>query len=81
MQHCARDLQVQERLTQQIADLLDQHLEAKGVAVVLDAQHECMSLRGVRSVGARTVTSALRGRLRDDPAARAEFLALVHPGT
>lgn len=73
----ARDLQVQERLTVQVADWLEQHLEPKGVGVVLEAEHSCMSLRGVQKPGTRTVTSALRGRLRDDPRTRQEFLSLT----
>jgi GTP cyclohydrolase IA len=73
----ARSLQVQERLTTQIAGWLDEHLAPKGVGVVLEAEHLCMSLRGVQKRGARTVTSALRGRLRDDPRTRQEFLSLT----
>jgi GTP cyclohydrolase I len=75
--HFARDLQVQERLTEQIADWLDDHLRAKGIGVVLEAEHMCMSLRGVQKPGARTVTSALRGAVRDDPRTRQEFLDLA----
>jgi len=73
----SRELQVQERLTTQIADWLEQHLEPKGVGVVLEAEHMCMSLRGVCRPGARTVTSALRGLVRDDPRTRQEFLNLT----
>ena len=73
----ARDLQVQERLTTQVAGWLDDHLQPKGVGVVLEAEHLCMSLRGVQKPGARTVTSALHGLVRDDPRTRQEFLALV----
>jgi GTP cyclohydrolase IA len=73
----ARDLQVQERLTQQVADWLQQHLAPRGVGVVLEAEHLCMSLRGVRATGSRTVTSALRGLLRDDARTRAEFFSLT----
>jgi GTP cyclohydrolase IA len=73
----ARDLQIQERLTMQIADWLQQHLSPKGVGVVLEAEHLCMSLRGVQKFGARTVTSALHGVVRDDPRTRQEFLALT----
>ena len=76
----ARDLQVQERLAVQIADCLQQQLEPKGVGVVLEAEHLCMSLRGVQKFGARTVTSALHGLVRDDPATRQEFLALAKGG-
>ena len=73
----ARDLQIQERLTVQIADWLQEHLAPKGVGVVLEAEHMCMSLRGVQKFGARTVTSALHGLVRDDPRTRQEFLALT----
>ena len=73
----ARDLQVQERLTQQVADWLQEHLAPRGVGVVIEAEHLCMSLRGVRAVGARTITSALHGVLRDDPRSRGEFLSLA----
>jgi GTP cyclohydrolase I len=73
----ARDLQVQERLTQQIADWLQEHLEPKGVGVILEAEHLCMSLRGVQATGARTVTSALKGLLREDPRSRGELFALA----
>jgi GTP cyclohydrolase IA len=73
----ARDLQVQERLTVQIADWLQEQLEPKGVGVVLEAEHLCMSLRGVQKFGAKTVTSALHGSVRDDPRTRQEFLALT----
>ena len=75
--HFAAGLQVQERLTQQVADWLADHLAARGVGVVLEAEHLCMSLRGVRATGSRTVTSALRGDLRTDPRTRDEFLALT----
>jgi GTP cyclohydrolase IA len=71
----ARDLQVQERLTRQIADWVDDELEPEGVGVVLEAEHLCMSLRGVQARGARTVTSSLVGVLRDDERMRREFLA------
>ena len=71
----ARDLQVQERLTRQIADWIDDELEPVGVGVVLEAEHLCMSLRGVQARGARTVTSSLVGVLRDDERMRREFLA------
>jgi GTP cyclohydrolase IA len=73
----SRDLQIQERLTTQIADWLQSELDPKGVGVVLEAEHLCMSLRGVQKPGAKTVTSALRGRVRDDPRTRQEFLALT----
>jgi len=73
----ARDLQIQERLTKQIADWLDENLAAKAVGVVIEADHLCMSLRGVRAAGSRTVTSALHGLLRDDARSRQEFFALA----
>src|SRR5436305_560451 len=73
----ARDLQLQERLTVQIADWLEQELRPRGVGVVIGAEHMCMTIRGVRKPGARTVTSALRGSLRDDARTRQELLSLV----
>jgi len=73
----ARDLQLQERLTVQIADWLEQELEPRGVGVVLSAEHTCMTIRGVHKPGSRTVTSALRGLLRDDARTRQEFFSLV----
>ena len=73
----ARRLQLQERLTVQVADWLQVQLEPKGVGVVLEAEHQCMTLRGVQATGARTVTSTLHGRLRDDPRSRQEFFALT----
>lgn len=72
----ARRLQVQERLTKQVADWLQDHLEPKGVGVVIEAEHLCMSMRGVQARGCRTVTSALHGLLRGDARSRAEFFAL-----
>jgi GTP cyclohydrolase I len=75
----AHRAQTQERLTQQIAEHLDRHLAPRGVGVVIEAEHTCMSLRGVRAAGTRTVTSALLGTLRTDPASRAEFLSLSRP--
>jgi GTP cyclohydrolase I len=73
----ARDLQVQERLTRQVADWLQEHLAPRGVGVVIEAEHLCMSLRGVRAGGSRTTTSALLGLLREDARTRAEFLSLT----
>src|SRR5215475_13553099 len=77
VEHFASGLQVQERLTQQVADWLH---GARGVGVVVEAEHLCMSLRGVRARGSRTVTSALRGDLRTDARSRDEFLALTRHG-
>jgi GTP cyclohydrolase I len=73
----ARRLQVQERLTQQIATQLQEILGPKGVAVMIEAQHQCMSCRGVRKPGGTMITSAYLGEFRDDRARRAEFLELV----
>jgi GTP cyclohydrolase I len=73
----ARGLQVQERLTVQVANWLQEHLAPRGIGVVLEAEHLCMSLRGVQKPGARTVTSALHGLVRDDSRTRSEFLALA----
>ncbi len=73
----ARDLQLQERMTVQIADWLEQELAPRGVGVVLSAEHMCMTIRGIRKPGARTVTSAVRGKLRSDARTREEFFSLV----
>src|SRR5215208_4696520 len=77
----ARGLQVQERLTSQIAGWLQDELDPKGVGVVLEAEHMCMSLRGVQKHGARTVTSSLHGLVRDDARTRQEFLAFTERNT
>ncbi|HEU4812157.1 MAG TPA: GTP cyclohydrolase I FolE [Nocardioides sp.] len=76
----ARRAQTQERLTTQIADHLQERLSPVGVGVVIEAEHSCMNLRGARAEGARTITSTLRGTLREDPASRAEFLSLTRGG-
>ncbi|GIU81518.1 MAG: GTP cyclohydrolase I FolE [Acidobacteria bacterium] len=73
----ARRLQVQERLTQQIADTLFQQLKPLGVMVVIEAEHTCMTLRGVRKPGAKTVTSSVLGNFRRDARTRAEAMALI----
>jgi GTP cyclohydrolase IA len=75
----ARRLQVQERMTSQIADALVEFLKPQGVIVVIQCEHLCMSMRGVRRPGSRTITSAVRGQLRD-PATRAEAMGLVLGG-
>jgi GTP cyclohydrolase I len=75
----ARRPQVQERLTTQIADALVTHLKAQGVIVVVECEHLCMSMRGIRKPGSRTITSAVRGQLRD-PATRAEAMSLLLGG-
>jgi GTP cyclohydrolase IA len=72
--------QVQERLTKQVADWLQANLRPRGVGVVIEAEHLCMSLRGVRAVGATTLTSTLHGALREDPRSRAEFFTLAGLG-
>jgi GTP cyclohydrolase I len=73
----ARRPQVQERMTRQIADALDEHLKPRGVIVVIEAEHLCMGMRGIRKPGSTTVTSAVRGMFRDNPATRAEAMSLV----
>src|SRR5664280_684554 len=73
----ARDLQVQERLTVQVANWLQENLAPKGVGVVIEAEHMCMSMRGVKAGGSKTITSAMRGVLREDARSRQEFFALT----
>jgi GTP cyclohydrolase I len=73
----ARNLQVQERLTTQVADWLEGALDPRGVGVIVEAEHLCMSLRRVQKPGSRTVTSALRGLIKDDGRTRQEFLSLI----
>jgi GTP cyclohydrolase I len=73
----SRGVQTQERLTTRVADHLQRALDPLGVGVVIEAEHTCMSLRGARAEGTRTVTARLLGRLRDDARSRAEFLALT----
>lgn len=73
----ARGLQVQESLTQQIANCLEKELQPKGVGVVMEAEHTCMTLRGAKAAGSKAVTAALLGRLRNDPRTRQEFLSLI----
>ncbi|MEV7429999.1 MULTISPECIES: GTP cyclohydrolase I FolE [unclassified Nocardioides] len=77
----ARRPQVQERLTTQVADALVSILEARGVIVVIEAEHLCMTMRGVRKAGARTITSAVRGSFLTEPATRAEAMSLIRGGT
>ena len=74
----ARRPQVQERMTSQIADALVDTLEPRGVVVVIEAEHLCMTMRGVRKPGARTVTSAVRGSFRDNDNTRAEAMSLIY---
>jgi GTP cyclohydrolase IA len=77
VEHFAARPQTQERLTMQVAKCLDTNLHPRGVGVVMEAEHTCMTQRGVRALGATTVTSALLGTLRTDPRSRAEFFALA----
>jgi GTP cyclohydrolase IA len=77
VEYFSRDLQLQERLTTQVADWLEEELRPRGVGVVLEAEHTCMSLRGVQKLGAKTLTSAMRGLLREDARTRQEFLSLT----
>lgn len=77
VEHVSHGLQVQERITVQIADLLEQQLQPRGVGVVLESEHLCMSLRGAQVPGSTTCTSALRGLLRNDARSRQEFLSLT----
>ena len=78
--HFASRPQTQERLTTQVASSLEDHLRPRGVGVVIEAEHTCMTLRGARAPGATTTTSSLRGVVKADPSSRAEFLALVSRG-
>lgn len=73
----AKRLQVQERLTTQLADLIMERLKPKGAMVIIDAEHLCMSMRGIKKPGTRTVTSAVRGIFRTKQSTRAELLALI----
>ena len=76
----ARRLQVQERLTDQIADFIMNSLKPRGVAVVLEASHSCMTIRGIKKPGSVMVTSSLRGIFRRDPKSRSEIMSLMHQG-
>jgi GTP cyclohydrolase I len=78
--HFAARPQVQERLTKQVAGWLQENLAPAGVGVVVEAEHTCMTLRGIRAAGSTTVTSALLGTLREDPRSRQEFFALTRAG-
>ena len=77
VEEVARRPQVQERMTVQVADLIEDHLETTGVAVVISAEHSCMSIRGIKKPGSRTVTSALRGIFKTNQPTRAEFMSLI----
>ncbi len=78
VEEISRRPQVQERMTHQIADLVDEELDAKGVIVVLEATHTCMTIRGIRKPGSLTVTSAVRGLLKSNQSSRAEAMALIY---
>ena len=78
VEEVARRPQVQERMTQTVADLVEEKLSTRGVAVVCSAEHSCMSIRGIRKPGSRTITSALRGIFKTDQATRAEFMSLIN---
>jgi GTP cyclohydrolase IA len=80
IEEVARRPQVQERLTQTVADLVQSRLAARGVAVVVQSTHSCMTMRGIRKPGSLCVTSAMRGIFRDDPKSRAEVLGLITNG-
>jgi len=73
----ARRLQIQEKMTAQIANIINEVLEPRGVAVVIEASHQCMSTRGVNKTGVNMVTSRMLGAFRDDPATRQEFLSMI----
>lgn len=81
VEHFACRPQVQERLTKQVADWLERQLRPRAVGVVIRAEHQCMTLRGVRAAGSSTVTSTLLGTLRSDPSSRHEFLLLAGAGS
>jgi GTP cyclohydrolase IA len=78
VEEISRRPQVQERMTHQIADLINAELDPKGVIVILEAEHTCMTIRGIRKPGSLTVTSAVRGLLKSNPASRAEAMALIN---
>jgi GTP cyclohydrolase I len=77
VEEVARRPQVQERMTQTVADMVDSHLSTDGVAVVISAEHSCMSIRGIKKPGSTTVTSALRGLFKTSQSTRAEFMSLI----
>ncbi len=81
VEEVARRPQVQERMTATIADLIEQELGTPDVGVVIQAEHSCMAIRGIRKPGSLTITSAMRGTFKTNPSSRAELLALIHPKT
>jgi GTP cyclohydrolase I len=78
VEEISRRPQIQERMTHQIADLINADLDPKGVIVILEAEHTCMTIRGVKKPGALTVTSAVRGLFKSNPASRAEAMSLIN---
>ena len=78
VEEVSRRPQVQERMTHKIADMMAEELDAKGVIVVLEAEHSCMSIRGIRKPGALTITSAVRGLFKTNQASRAEVMSLIN---
>ena len=78
VEEVSRKPQVQERMTQTIAELVCEHLQCSGAAVVISAEHSCMSIRGIRKPGAKTITSALMGEFKNNLATRQEFMALIN---
>ena len=80
VEEISRKPQLQERMTQKIAEIIDDHLITSGVAVVVSAEHSCMTIRGVRKPGSTTVTSALRGEFKNNQSTRAEFMSLIKNG-
>lgn len=80
VEEIARRPQVQERMTEQIANLIEERLSSAGVAVVIEAEHSCMSIRGIKKPGSRTITSALRGVFRTNQSSRAEVMSLITSG-
>lgn len=81
VEEIARRPQVQERMTNQIANVIESELETMGVAVVVQAEHSCMAIRGIRKRGSSTITSSLRGVFKTDPASRAEVMSLINSGS
>jgi GTP cyclohydrolase I len=78
VEEISRRPQIQERMTHQIADLINAELDPKGVIVILEAEHTCMTIRGIKKPGSLTVTSAVRGLFKTNPASRAEAMALIN---
>jgi GTP cyclohydrolase I len=78
VEEVSRRPQVQERMTQTVADLIEDRLRSRAVGVIIRAEHSCMSIRGIRKTGSATVTSTMRGAFRNDPASRAELMSLIN---